>query len=237
MSGLARRGLGGVRLRGSRADRALPWRRVPFACIDLETTGLDPRYDALVSFGVIPVADGRVRLDRGRYRLVHPGRPMPPHVVTIHRIRPADLAEAPPLDAVEGELRDSLRDAVPVAWTSWVEAAFLARALGGSARAWEHRIVDVRRLVIAVDHLAGVEPSPAARESLAATSERYGVPPDLEHHALWDAFVTAQLFLICASRLEAAGRGTVGDLVRLGRGRRLGEVLRPFRVRALSPRG
>jgi DNA polymerase-3 subunit epsilon len=213
------RRLGGVTLGGGVLQRRRSWRSVPFAVVDLETTGLEPERDAIVSFGVVPVDGGVARLDRAVSRIVHPDRPMAADVVAIHGIRPHDLDGAASLDAVADELRSAIEGRVVVAWTSWVEAAFLARALGGTVNAWSRRIVDVRRLAILEDHLAGRNPSPAVSASLSVTADRFGVPPDRPHHALWDAFVTAQLLLVVATRLERRGRGRVGALEAAGAGR------------------
>ena len=77
------RRVGGVRLGGGLRVRRRPWRAVDVAVLDLETTGLDPAYDAIVSFGVVPVTAGEVRLDRAVYEVLDPGRPVPPAVVAI----------------------------------------------------------------------------------------------------------------------------------------------------------
>lgn len=211
--------LGGPHRAGGPLRRRRSWRSVPFAVIDLETTGLDPARDAIVSFGVVPVEGAMARLDRAVTRVVDPGRPMSADAVAIHGLRPHDVDGAACLDDVLDDLRSALDGRVVVAWTSWVEATFLARALGGTANAWSRRIVDVRRLAILDDHLAGRNPSPAASASLSATAARSGVPPDRAHHALWDAFVTAQLFLVLATRLERRGRGRLGALTAAGTGR------------------
>jgi DNA polymerase III subunit epsilon len=221
------RSVAGLSLGGGLRQRRRPWRSVDVAVIDLETTGLDPEVDAIVSFGIVPITRGVVRLDRAVYRVIDPGRPLPPDVVAIHGIRPRDLQGAASLDDVVSELRAALDGHVVVAWTSWVESAFLARALGGSATAWSRRIVDVRRLAMLVDHLEGVHPSPAVSEPLPATAQRFGVPPDREHHALWDAFVTAQLFVVVATRLERHGRGRLGAIEAAGVGRLRLDARRP----------
>jgi DNA polymerase-3 subunit epsilon len=210
---------GGLRLGGGWAQRRRPWRSASFAVVDLETTGLDPDRDAIVSFGVVPVEAGVARLDRATYRVVDAQRQMSPDAVAVHGIRPCDLEGAASLGDVVGELRSALEGRVVVAWTSWVESVFLARALGGSASAWARRIVDVRRLAILEDHLAGRNPSPAVSASLVATAERFGVPPDRAHHALWDAFMTAELLLVVATRLERRGRARLGALEAAGAGR------------------
>ena len=54
--------------------------------------------------------------------------------------------------------------------------------------------------------------------TLEQAADRLGVPVASPHHALDDALVTAQLFLVVASRMEAAGVRTARELVRLGQG-------------------
>jgi len=234
--------VGEVALGGGLADRRRSWRRTRFAAVDLETTGLDPARDAIVAYGVVPVEDALVRLDLARGGLVAAGRPVTRRAVEVHGIRPVDLVDARPVAEAGAALREALEGTVPLAWTSWVEAAFLPGALGGRPSAWFRRIVDVRRLAMLLDHLLGRQPSPAATEALAATAARFGVPPDLEHHALWDAFVTAQLFVVVATHLERLRRGSVGALVSAGVGRtrldpRRPPVASPAPVGSSAPEG
>jgi DNA polymerase-3 subunit epsilon len=191
-----------------------PWREVDFASVDLETTGLDPTRDAIVSFGVVPVEGGRARLDTALYRLARPDVDISASSVTVHGIRPADLERAPSLPEVVEELHQALRGRVILAWTAWVEAHFLARALGGRPARWQREIVDVRRVVSWLDALEGRGRARVNAEKLVDTATRFGVPVEDAHHALWDALMTAELFLVVASRLEAMGRGRLRSLIR-----------------------
>jgi len=195
-----------------RGSRRRSWRDVSFASLDFETTGLDHDRDAVVSFGVVPVERGRIVLAGAVHRYVAPEIPSSVASMKIHQILPNDLAEAPPIAVARDELRAALDGRVILAWYASVERTFLRRSLGGSRRAWGRRVVDVRDLAIAIEGL-----DPESRFSLTATAERYGVPVDSPHDALDDAFVTAQLFLVLASRLEAEGRGTLRDLLRMTR--------------------
>ncbi|MGZ4146435.1 MAG: hypothetical protein ACXVPL_01905, partial [Actinomycetota bacterium] len=107
-----------------------------------------------------------------------------------------------------------------LAWFAELEIAFLARIFGTRRRPWRRRTVDVRALTLALEGL-----SVDNRMTLTAAAERFGVPVASPHDALDDALVAAQLFLVVAARLERAGAGTVGDLVRLTRGGRAGREL------------
>ena len=74
-----------------------PWREVTFSVIDLETTGLDPSTDEIISFATVTVAGGRVRLHDARYELVRPSRMPDAETIRIHGLREADLSDAPPI--------------------------------------------------------------------------------------------------------------------------------------------
>lgn len=211
--------VGGVVLGDGLVERRLPWRSVALASLDLETTGLDPTRDEILSFGVVPIEAGRVRLDLSAYRLVRPTVAAGTPAVAVHRILPAEVEGAERLKAVGDWLRASMWRRVLVGWASWVEGAFLSKAMGGRPHAWERHIIDVRRLVGFLATLEGRGRSTRAPEPLALTAARFGIPPDREHHALWDAFVTAQLFVVVASMLERHGVERLGQLLRAGRPR------------------
>jgi DNA polymerase III subunit epsilon len=207
----------GVVLGGGFRQRRLSWREATYGALDLETTGLDAQRDAIVSFGVVPVERARVRLDAATYQVVDPGIEMSARSITLHGIRPVDLKDAPPFAEVADELRSALWRRVILAWTSWVEAGFLKSALGGRTRSWLRHVIDVRLLTEWLDRLEGRSPPPAHVETLAATASRMGVPPDREHHALWDSFVTAELFIVVASRLEQLGHDRLRTFLVAGR--------------------
>lgn len=193
-----------------------PWQAGRLVALDFETTGLSSD-DDVVSYGLIPIERGRVDVGAGIHRLVRPGRPMRPETVAVHRIRPLDVATAPAVIDIATELRNGLGDHPIVVWTAWVEAEFLAQSLGGSSRRWRRRMVDVRLLAIEAERRLGAPPQ-AAAAGLAATAQSFGIPPEQEHHALADAFVTAQLLVVLASRIGPSL--SADELLRLGGGGR-----------------
>jgi DNA polymerase-3 subunit epsilon len=193
--------------------RRRDWREVELASLDFETTGLDRRRDAIVSFGVVPVRRGRVVLGDAVHQLVAPDVPPSPSSMKVHQLLPEDLADAPSLEVARRSLRSALERRFVLAWFAEVEIAFLQRIFGGWHRSWVSRTIDVRRLVI---RLEGTEPD--VRETLSSTANRYGVPVASPHDALDDALVTAQLFLIVASRLAESGQGSVRDQLRITSG-------------------
>lgn len=195
-----------------RGLRARSWRQVEFASLDFETTGLDQQQDAIVSFGVVPVRAGRVVVGGSVHQLVVPAVPSSPGSMRIHGILPKDLADAPPPEVAAATLRDAIDRRFLLAWYASVEIAFLSRLFGGRARSWVRRTIDVRQMAIELERL-----DQDVRHTLSSTAQRYGVPVANPHEALDDAMVTAQLFLVIASRLEERGLGSVRSLLRLTR--------------------
>jgi DNA polymerase-3 subunit epsilon len=68
-------------------------RHRPFAILDLETTGTDPKTARIVEISVLKVwPDGR---SEQRTRRLNPGMPIPAAASAIHGIRDEDVADAP----------------------------------------------------------------------------------------------------------------------------------------------
>jgi DNA polymerase III subunit epsilon len=201
-----------------RSARRLEWRSAELVSLDFETTGLDPARDDVISFGLVPVTGGRIDLSTATYREVAP-RVEPRHSsIRIHHLRAQDLATAPPLEQVVGPFHDALAGRFILAWAAGIEIAFLRTIFGGRARTWRSRTIDVRTLIMALEWSAATgAPNEPGFFSLEAAARRFGVPVEQTHHALDDAFMTAELFLVAAARLEARGRGTIRELLVSGR--------------------
>ena len=75
-----------------------PYRGGELVSLDLETTGLDPRTDEILSIAAVPIRAGVVRLSERFACLVQPGRDFDIASIRHHRLRPADVATglAPP---------------------------------------------------------------------------------------------------------------------------------------------
>ena len=197
-----------------RRARRFAWRDAEFVALDFETTGLDPATDHIVSFGTVPVRGGRVVLAEARYVEVAPPSWPSHRSVPIHQLRPADLASAPPITEARDQLDQALTGRFLVCWAAGVEAVFLDALFGGGARRWLRRSVDVLPMTTLLEH---IQRGDRADLRLASVSRRYGVPVDRPHHALGDALMTAQLFLVIASKLESLGYKRVRELLRLTR--------------------
>lgn len=195
--------------------RSRSWRDASFAVLDFETTGLDLQRDHILSYGLVPVVGGRIHMPGAIYRVVRPPIPVPPESIRVHGIRPTELTGAPELDKVSDELLGALEGRMLVAHASGIELAFLGRLYDERGRRRPRRAIDVIDLAVELTSREGAAPPRSAR--LADLAERYGVPAARTHHAFGDALITAQLFLVLATRMERLGAAGVRDLVRAGR--------------------
>lgn len=187
-----------------------PWREAGWCVVDLELTGLDRR-DQIIAIGAVPIDDGRLTLGGSMYTLARPSRPPQHAAVLVHKLRSADLADAPALDEAIDRLLDALAGRVPVFHTSMVERTFLGRELR-RRRVRLPADADTELLGrLWLRERDGVAP---ARLSLARLARILGQPALPAHHALGDALTTAQAFIALAGHLDALEPQTVGSLRR-----------------------
>ncbi len=197
-----------------------PWRSASFAVVDVETTGLDLRRDEVVSIGVVPMVGARITADRWR-QVVRPSGPISVEAIKIHALTPAEVEAAPTLADVLPEVAERLRGKILVAHAAWVERSFLDRALAASGERLPDGVVDTAALARALGLHASVSHEP----DLEALAAELDLPVHTPHDALGDAFTTAQLLAVLATRLEVRSDSrslTVADLLRLTRAHPLG---------------
>jgi DNA polymerase-3 subunit epsilon len=199
--------------RARRPYPATPWRRARFSAVDLETTGLDPHRDEIISFASVPVEQGRVVVGEVCTAIVRPRRMPEAATIRIHGLRPADLVGAPALaDAIE-PIVESLTGRVVVAHSAWVERAFLGAALREVGLRLAEPVLDTAGIA---SHLLGAGAGEKERSlELSETARRLGLPVHRPHHADGDALTTAQLFIALAAHLERTEPQTIGSLARL----------------------
>ena len=92
-------------------------------------TGLDPSSDEIISFAAVPVEGGKVVAGETTTAIVRPERMPSAETIRIHGLRPADLADAPPLDEVRDRILEALTGRIVVAHPARIERGFLSVAL------------------------------------------------------------------------------------------------------------
>jgi DNA polymerase-3 subunit epsilon len=191
-----------------------PWRETRWCAVDLELTGLDPREHEIISFGAIPIEDGRIQLQAAVEGLARPAGAISEASIRVHGIRAADLARAPRLADAIGPLLNAITGRPLVVHAAAVERAFLGRALRARGLRLRGPLIDTEVLgCLWLHERDGRAPGTLTLGDLAAA---LGLPADRPHDALGDALTTAQVFLALATHLDALHAETVGSLAKAG---------------------
>lgn len=199
-------------------DPARPARDHDFSVVDLETTGLDTERDRVVSVGAVRVRGGMVRLADHFSELVNPGRDIPPQAVTIHGIKPDQVAGARRASEVFVDFLAWLGGDVLVAHYALFDLYFInltMRRLYGFPL--QNLVVDVRTMCKGV--ILPSDPYGIGRHDtdcgLDALAQRFSIETAERHTALGDALLTAQVFQCLLARMESRGRGRLRDVIRI----------------------
>lgn len=174
----------------------------PLLALDLETTGLNPAENGIVSIGIVPVQGDKICSSAAKQWLVKPRFALTRHSVTLHKITDSALADAPDLLDILPDFLAAITGKVLLVHCADIERQFLAAAL--TVRLGEplyFPVIDTMQLEAQV-HRAK-PPSlwqrwrniPQTSIRLAASRARYGLPPYTPHHAVTDALACAELFL------------------------------------------
>lgn len=177
------------------------WQSVEFLAIDLETTGLDRRRDAILSVGHVTLRDGTIDLGTAEHRLVRISGAVPAASAVIHQITDDEAAQGEDLEAVLADLLTVLAGKVLIAHHARVETGFIGAAC--------RRIYGVGLVVPVVDTQLLAQRWFERRHitykgsdlRLHALGERYNLPRYTAHNAFYDALAAAELFLAQAAHL------------------------------------
>jgi DNA polymerase-3 subunit epsilon len=205
-----RRGAAAAYASAPKPARRTPWREARWCAIDLELTGLDPTRDVIIAAGAIPIDEGRLSLGQSVYTLVRTSKRSERDAVVLHKLRVADLANAPSLDDAVDLILESLSGRVPVFHAAAVERTFLGPHFaerGVRLPAAADTEILGRLLLRERDSVA------ASQLPLGKLASMLSLPTGPAHHALGDALTTGAAFIALASSLDAVQPQTVGSLV------------------------
>jgi len=169
--------------------------------LDIETTGLDPGRDAIVSVGLSPFDLQRTYCSKARYWVLNPEKPLTTGSVVIHGITDSEALVGHDLKQILPELLQALAGRVVVVHCRQIERRFLDVALKArigegivfpaiDTMEIENRFVR-QRFFQRIALFFGRTPESIR---LAACRSRYHLPHYTPHHALIDALATAELF-------------------------------------------
>lgn len=153
------------------------------AFVDLETTGMSARVDAITEVAVVRVDahDGKASV-RTFSSLVHPGMPIPPEIQAMTGITDAMVRNAPAFGQIATNVSALLSDALFVAHNARFDYAFLKHAFARLGERFTARVLCTVKLSRRL--------FPQAQgHGLDAVIARHGLTCTARHRALGDAAV------------------------------------------------
>ncbi|PYG04381.1 MULTISPECIES: exonuclease domain-containing protein [Thioalkalivibrio] len=190
-----------------------PVARTRFLAVDIETTGLDPQRDAILSIGWVALDGTSIDLATAGHVLVRPQREVPEQSAVIHGITDHRAATGgTPGEALDALFR-ALDGRVLIAHHAALELGFLARAC---ERHYGTRpplaVVDTLRLAETSRRRAG-RPIPARGLRLHVLRGEYNLPARRTHDALLDALGAAELFAALIAERDPTGELPLGRVL------------------------
>jgi len=171
--------------------------------LDIETTGLDSRKDAIIEVGAVRFNASRIEAEFST--LINPNRLIPPEITQLTGITNQMVQKAPPLSAILHELEDFVGDCPVVVHNVQFDLGFIFQA-------------NILRYVQAIDtyELAAVLMPLASRYNLSGLCQQLNIPNLGAHRALNDAKMTHQLFLELYDLAVDLPIDLIAEIVRLG---------------------
>lgn len=178
-----------------------------YVALDLETTGLDPKRDAIIEIGAVCFQGDQV-LDRF-VTFVNPQRAIPLRIQQLTGIRNRDVSAAPTAVQVAPELLSFVhRDVTAVvAHNAGFDMGFL-RTAG----------INFQRPVLDTFELATILLPNQASYSLGHLCHEFAIVLDEAHRALDDANATARLFMLLQKQTKLLPTRTLQLLVESAQG-------------------
>jgi DNA polymerase-3 subunit epsilon/ATP-dependent DNA helicase DinG len=158
-----------------------------YVALDIETTGLDPKRDAIIEIGAVRFRDNAV-LDTWS-TLVNPQRPVPYKIQLLTGIHADELQAAPHLPAAVTALNRFTQDHPVVGHNIPFDLSFLQ----------PHGAVP-NNPAVDTFQLANILIHEASRFSLAMLAQVLGIHQEVHHRALADAQATKDLLLALIER-------------------------------------
>ena len=169
--------------------------------LDLETTGLDPRKDAIIEIGAVRFSGQREEAEF--HSMINPGRPKPPEITHLTGINNEMVRNAPPLMAVLQQFVDFVGESPVIGHNIQFDLGFLLQA-------------NILQYVQAIDtfEMASVLMPLASRYNLGGLCQQLGIPLFNAHRALDDAKMTKNLFLRLYEKAENLPIDLIAEIVR-----------------------
>lgn len=166
-----------------------------YVCVDVETTGLNPKVEKIIEIGAVKVINGEMT-DRFQ-SFMNPGRKLEARIVALTGITDEMIADAPTAKEVMPRFQEFCGDLPIMGHNLSFDYGFLKRAMVNERLTFEKQGLDT--LKIARKYLPELE-----SRSLESLCKHFQIE-HTAHRALGDALATSRLYdILCGLFYERA---------------------------------
>ncbi|MFO7593571.1 MAG: exonuclease domain-containing protein [Pseudomonadota bacterium] len=190
-----------------------PCSELEFVALDLETTGLEPQRDEILSIGLVRLQGLEIDLQSASHRLIRPRGGIPEESAVIHHITDDRAATGEPLQTVLEAILPLLAGKVLIAHHARFEMQFLQRACERCfGTGFLMPVIDTQEVARRTLERRSQAYQPK-RLRLAELRREYGLPHYRLHNALSDALAAGELFLAQLAQYDADGRAALKNFL------------------------
>lgn len=190
-----------------------------YVALDTELTSLEHRTNRLLSVGAIGMEGASILLGEQFYRMVNPEIEIPAESVVIHRIRSEDVKGAEKISKTFDELSQFIRGAVLVGHFAHIDLKILRKEMAETGHSLENPVIDTARVhqwLLRQGRYSEDLALQLEKLDLETVGKFFGLNSQNAHHALADAFLTAQLWQKMLVTLQKKGVGNLRKLLKIG---------------------
>lgn len=155
-----------------------------YVSLDLETTGLNPKYDKIIEIGAVKIIDGKTVDNFSSF--VSPGRKLEDRIVELTGIKESDLKDAPLPNEIIPKLLDFIGDLPLLGHRILFDYSFVKHEAVNQKLSFDKEGVDTLKISRACH-------TELSSKKLVDMCSYYGIVYNA-HRALNDAEATAKLF-------------------------------------------
>lgn len=167
-----------------------------FLVFDLETTGLDPKKDRILSIGHLSIHNMLVDISTSVHTYIKAEKYVKPEVAIINHIVPEMLSEGQLFDAAMLDLFRAMKGKILIAHGTIVEKNFIDTYVKLRFDLEPLPLLWLDTLILEKSLLRNKNDTGTGDFQLASVRKRHNLPPYLAHNALSDSIATGELFLV-----------------------------------------
>ena len=188
-------------------------RETEIISLDIETTGLNPEKDRIVSIGLVQISQLGIKLDSCWHQVIQTKKELPEKSVVIHQITDDESAAGMTIEKAIEALLQRLKGKVVLVHNVNVEQKFINKVCQKLySTDFVMRVIDTQVLAKRSFDRRNQSYKPGELR-LFNLRKIFNMPPYKAHNALLDAIATAELFLAMVNKISPKHNARLSDFL------------------------